>query len=560
MMLDGVISFAEPIVAKWNVRTSPHHDEITYLFSQNSGDEVSSFLDAVSQLHRSMHLSVSVVSTVPSVRRELILAQTLMEMAMKRLQMEFYQILRTHRAITTSHDNSDEIDGYRFSDTAMRNMKTIVEFMISCGYTMECLNIYQLERKSIVDEVVDRVVFRNITLSTIQKLDWESMKTLIENWLAASKIEIKKLFSDERILCEYIFGASSLNQLKESCFANITRDFAVRFFQFPELVTSIMIAKKNRKTKNKIPLSEKMFHILDLYTANYDLTNDIQIIFSYSSTAAVRKQTKRSLKTLGESARTLLSEFEYTVEKDAANGSVRGGGVHPLSRRTMNFLVSISEYDTTLSNIFVDQPLPTSTPPNREPTVSGRLSWLLRVLQCKINGKATAYSDVSLLYIFLANNLKYVITKVKESNLYQLLGRDWVVEQEKTLSSFLKNYETATWGRVSLALAQENIGEFNSEFRHAWQVQLKWVAVEEGSFRDEIITMVKKKVLVPYQDLYRKRTNQEGTANDMLRFEYINCIFRGDSTPSESDQDCSSRSGSGSYSSNNFIGSRFFSK
>lgn len=69
--------------------------------------------------------------------------------------------------------------------------------------------------QTIVDEGIYRLGFQRLSLSQIEKL-------LIKNWLTAARVVIKTLFPGERTLCDYVFGSSE--HIKESCFAEITRD------------------------------------------------------------------------------------------------------------------------------------------------------------------------------------------------------------------------------------------------------------------------------------------------------------------------------------------------
>ncbi|KAJ4963244.1 hypothetical protein NE237_023183 [Protea cynaroides] len=54
-----------------------------------------------------------------------------------------------------------------------------------------------------------------------------------------------------------------------------------------------------------------------------------------------------------------------------------------------------------------------------------RLAWIIHMLLCKLDGKATLYKEDSALeYLFLINNLQYLMEKVQTSNLRYLLEED----------------------------------------------------------------------------------------------------------------------------------------
>ncbi|XP_015161446.1 uncharacterized protein, partial [Solanum tuberosum] len=131
------------------------------------------FIKYVNNLHKAMHFHASENSRSD----KLVRAQSLMQIAMKRLQKEFYQILSINRALldpesistvssrtsistrsSTSEFNieDDDIDNRvaiagesiseveDISNVVMADLRLIAECMISSGYTKECLQIYKV--------------------------------------------------------------------------------------------------------------------------------------------------------------------------------------------------------------------------------------------------------------------------------------------------------------------------------------------------------------------------------------------------------------------------------
>lgn len=542
------VTSLEPIIDKWNI------DKITPSNFHQNREEIRELINAISQLNTYMHLAVG----DSTARRDLVHAHRLMHTAMKRMQKEFSHILSVNRDLVdsdsiqstvsttlTSVSDSDSNHGVSPDEeikyvgestlggpnneahygAVMADMKTLAECMITSGYTKECTNIYKNIRKSIIQEGIYRLGFYRSNQSDIQNLDWEAT---VETWLAASRIAIKNLFSGERALCDYIFSTSPPH-IRELCFAEITKDVAIEFLHIPELMAS---------TKSKTP--ETTCRILDLYNTVSDLFPDIESIFNYGSASAVRFQAITSLNKLVEYIRTAFSDLESKVRNATSKGEVRGGGLHPLTRKTMDYFVMLSEYDAALDSIFAGHPHPShpSSPTDVEPSISTRLEWLLLVLVCKIDAKAEAYKNASLSYIYLANNYQYIVSKVKESNLIHLLGEKWVLRHEEKVWCFITGYENAAWAKVMAALEEENINKFNSAFRDAWRQQGKWALVEEGGMRNKILASVKRKVMIPYLELCLKLTDEENqlveeSGEDVIRFlpedieEYMEGLFRG---------------------------------
>lgn len=595
-MMEENISAAEEIITKWDPEGSAYA-KITSIFYENRA-EARQFLRAVSDLQRAMHffMADSPVSSCDLLVR----GQKLMQAAMRRLQKEFYQILSANRdrldpesisasersslSLTSSSSLSDleedeiraatesigEVE--RVSFIAMADLSSIADCMITCGYGKECINIYKTIRRSIVDEGLYKLGFDRLSPSQIQKLDWDVLEMRMRSWLASAKVAVRTLFSGERALCDHVFASSE--SIRESSFAEIARDPAIYFLGFPELVAL--------KTKRS---PEKIFRMLDMYDSIAELLPEIESVFSHESTSAVRTQATSSLQMLAEAVRSLLGDFETAVQKDNSKVPVPGGGLHPLTRYAMNYLVFLTDYSEALTEIYGDQPfqtpasLPepffdavalTTAPPSPayragEPSlspISPRLAWLILVLLCKLDSKAESYREVSLAYLFLSNNLRYVVNKVRGSLLGDILGDDWVSKHESKARNYAASYERLAWGKVLAAVpqtvateidtreAKEGMRRFNEAFEEACREQAGWV-VPDGKMRDELKLSVAKKLIPAYRSFYMATATLLRGEKDLptlLRFSpddlgnYLSDLFYGDTSTGSSSSSVSSSS------------------
>ncbi|KAF8396718.1 hypothetical protein HHK36_018346 [Tetracentron sinense] len=576
---------ARSIIMAWDP-DSNSYAKVTSIFHENR-KEAREFLKCVKDLQKTMQFFVSENSSSD----KLVHAQRLMQIAMKRLEKEFYQILsanrdhldpelvssRSSRASTRSstsdyeddlgsedelqiaNDSISEVE--EASTLAMADLKSIADCMISLGYGKECVKIYKTIRKSIVDESLYHLGVERLSSSQIHKMDWEVLELKIKNWLNAVKVSMKVLFSGERILCDHVFSASE--SITESCFSDISKEGAINLFGFPELVA------KGKKTP------EKMFRILDLYQAISNHWPEIESIFSFESTSTVRSQALSSLVRLGNSVRTMLSDFELAIQKESSKSLVPGGGIHPLTRYVMNYLSFLADHSGILPDIIADWQMPVQSPlpesyfesPNSDENpsseISVRFAWLILVLLCKIDVKAEHYKDVSLSYLFLANNLQYVIAKVRTSNLQYLLGEDWISKHEAKVKQYAANYERMGWSKVFSSLPEnptaiispeavkECFKKFNLAFEQVYRKQTSWI-VTDAKLRDEIKVSIAKKIGPAYREFYEKywvTVKDDKNVESLVKFapddmgNYLSDLFYGtDSSGSTSSSSSSSRS------------------
>ncbi|CDP08984.1 unnamed protein product [Coffea canephora] len=584
-IMEENVDCAEVIIRKWDLNATDsarlYSSNTPSLFAQDHRSQAQQFIKSVNDLQSAMHFFVSEDPGSPM----LIRAQNLMQIAMKRLEKEFYSVLKTNmtalhpesvslrssssrasstwsafsdfqnRETSEGEDDDDEITTdidqihiksnktEKVYEDVMSDLRVIANCMISSGYGKECTHIYNLIRKSIIDETLYYLGVEQLSSSQLQKMAWDDIEVKIKKWLAAVKTAVKTLFHGERVLCDHVFCASE--KIRETCFTEISRGNALTLFSFPENVARC----------KKIFSPEKMFRFLDIYEAVSELWIDIGMIFSFDSLSGVRAQAMTSLLKLGEAVRTMLLQFESAIEKDSSKTAVPGGGVHPLARYVMNYLVFLTDYSGALADIVADWPtsVQTSLPESYlsspisandvdddspASTISVRLAWIILVLLCKLDGKAGCYGDhVALSYLFLANNLNYVVSKVKTSNLMPLMGPDWVSKHESKGKQYSAKYERMGWAKVltslpddptveiSLPEIKDSFRKFNSGFEEAYRVQSSWV-IPDSKLRDQIKFSLSEKMVPGYRVFYENHREEVGDES-IVRFtpdDLENCL------------------------------------
>ncbi|KAF2288767.1 hypothetical protein GH714_012386 [Hevea brasiliensis] len=454
-IMEQTIEAASNVIMKWNPETSTFA-RVTSLFYENKR-EAMQFLKCVTDLQKAMHLLVSDGSSHGRIVR----AQNLMQIAMKRLQKEFYQILSTNRAyldpesvsarssrastrssisdyddegfaddeIRAAGDSISEVE--QVSSIAMADLRSIAECMISSGYAKECVNVYKIIRKSIIDEGIYRLGVERMSPSQINKMDWAALDLRIKNWLEAVKISLRTLFNGERILCDHVFSIS--DSIRESCFSEISREGANLLFGFPELVA---------KTK-KSPM-EKIFRVLDMYTAISEncILSDI------------------------------ISDWP------------------PLAK-------------SSLPKSYFDSPESDDTP---APPISVRFAWLILVLLCKLDGKAKHYKDYLL--------GEEWITK------HEAKVRQFAANYERLAWSGVRVIAGEYIGLHLAGGSQESLKRFNSSFEAAYRKQSSCI-VSDPKLRDEVKVSIARKLTPVYREFYGKvMVTVEGKRNIRIFVRY----------------------------------------
>jgi len=185
---------------------------------------------------------------------------------------------------------------------------------------------------------------------------------------------------------------------------------------------------------------------------------------------------------------------------------------------TLNLLLEIREDDDQLVPLRNDD-----SDSSRLTPVARRLLVLITSLHSNLEEKSKLYEDGALQYIFLMNNILYVVQKVKGSDLGGLLGDNWVRKRRGQIRQYATSYLRASWTKVLHCLKDEGIGgssnnasrvalkerfkNFNACFEEIYRVQTAW-KVPDAQLREELRISISEKVIPAYRSFMGRFGNQ----------------------------------------------------
>lgn len=516
-------------------------------------EEAREYLAAVDDLRHLMeNLAVTDKSSAKLVR-----AQRLMDMSMVCLQREFHRILTANvkPALVPDDGSSDEGSG---SGSGSRNsngdsicevdmmpldavldLRSIAERMVTAGYGKECVRIYELTRKSVIEECLYRIGVERLSKGQMNKMEGAILDIKIKNWIRTMKNAVRILFASEKRLCREVFAG--FDHTRDLCFAEVAKEPTMKLLAFGE---SLALGRKS---------SERLFRVLDMYESLSKLMLDIDTVYCQKECIDVRTQASAVLLLLGETARGIFIEFENAVHRENSKTRIPGGTIHPLTRYVMNYLSFMSDYKEALVKItahgpmdipkalpgglmglFEDQDWDSEEQGSPASVLSTRLGWLIIVLQCKLDETSKLYKDVALSYLFLMNNLNYIVKKIKDSELLGLLGHGWLTKNQGKVRQYAANYERGAWMKVLNCLRDEGI-HVNEMSQHALKDRFKgfnhgieeilrkhsgWI-VPDVQLQEELRHSIKEKMIPAYQSfLGRFRISLENGGHSEMYIKY----------------------------------------
>ncbi|KAF1860042.1 hypothetical protein Lal_00027893 [Lupinus albus] len=404
--------------------------------------------------------------------------------------------------------------GYR--DEAISNLNNIAMKMISGGYQSECYNIYFMSRKHAFEECLHKLGLEKISIDDVHKMQWEALEREIPTWNNTFKECMEVYFPGERKLAAAVF--SDDRTMADNVFMMVCHRVVIELVNFAE---AIAMTKRS---------GEKLFKYLDMYETLRDLIMNLDKLFPQECVEELKAETTSAKCRLGESTIVIFCELENSIKSDTGKTPVAGGAVHPLTRYIMNYLKFACEYKDTLEDVFkehskIERADSTSRPyyeaenknENHRENVSPFAAQLMRVMELldsNLEGKANLYKDSALSSIFMMNNGRYIVQKIKGSqDLYKVMGETWCRKRSSNLRTYHKNYQIETWskilgclspkglndnGKVHKPVLKERFKSFNALFEEIHKTQSTWVVSDE-QLQSELRVSISALVIPAYR-------------------------------------------------------------
>ncbi|GJM87950.1 hypothetical protein PR202_ga03962 [Eleusine coracana subsp. coracana] len=339
----------------------------------------------------------------------------------------------------------------------------------------------------------------------VQRMQWEHLKTKIGNWNQFMQIavrilvlhKVKVLLAGERKNCDLVFDGIAFD--KDQCFAELAGVSFLTLLSFGDAVA------KSKMSPEKLSL------LLDMYEVMHGLQSEVEVIFQGRFCREMHEAAFNLTKSLAQTAQEALVDFVEAVEKDTEN-TIQDGNVHPLTIQVINCA----------------KPLLGAT----ESQVTVVTRKILQALQNNLDGRFNLYKDSALGYIFLMNNIQYMVMFVCRSEAKDILGNDWIQMHRRIVQKNSTHYRRVAWKKildtlsvpaasgtgssaselsdtgVSRTMIKERFRSFNKKFEEIRTTQSQWNIPDKELQAD--LRLAVAELVVP---AYRSFVTRFGYAN-----------------------------------------------
>uniref|UniRef100_A0A0D9XX73 Exocyst subunit Exo70 family protein n=1 Tax=Leersia perrieri TaxID=77586 RepID=A0A0D9XX73_9ORYZ len=376
-------------------------------------------------------------------------------------------------------------------------LRSMADAMVSAGYVTECTQMFLVARRNAFDASLRAVGYdKPSSTDDVARMTWDALESEIATWTRAFRHATSVGLAAERDLAARVFSGRHVGR---GVFADLARCVMLHMLSFTEAVS---VTKR---------AAEKLFKVLDMYEVIRDavpiidafIAADADADATTTALADLRDELAAVRSRIGEFSAAFFLELEISIRADAGKQPVPGGAVHPLTRYVMNYLKYACEYNSTLEQIFRHHNHNNNSKSSHDGGSENvnpfalQLMEVMELLQTNLEGKSRLYRDASLSNIFLMNNGRYMLQKIRgspETNA-MLGGEAWARKQSTNLRQYHKNYQRETWSRVLNLLKddgvitvkgsvqkpvlKERFKQFNAAMDEIQRTQGSWVVSDE---------------------------------------------------------------------------------
>ncbi|GMH32077.1 hypothetical protein Nepgr_033921 [Nepenthes gracilis] len=255
---------------------------------------------------------------------------------------------------------------------------------------------------------------------------------------------------------------------------------------------------------------ERLFKVPDIYETPTELISAFDdSLYSKECADALRSDISAVRRRLGEAVVCIFYDLENSIRSDVAGNPVPTAR----SEQSKEYLLATGEKrndpdedDVTRNNN--NQKVVKISP------FAEKMTSVMELLDANLEVKSKLYKDPSLRYIFMMNNGRYILQKIKESTeIHELLGDSSVRKLSSELRGYHKNYQRETWskglqclsyegsqvnGKVHKPTLKERFKNFNKLFDDIDKTHSTWV-VNDGQLQSELRVSISAVMIPAYR-------------------------------------------------------------
>ncbi|KAH6797274.1 hypothetical protein C2S52_021828 [Perilla frutescens var. hirtella] len=501
------------------------------------------YLQAVGEVQR----LIETLEDIPLMRRSKVLldqANSILHMAMERLQNELIYILVQNKqcfeheypslrvcevytiyeqeSVVSNEDDSAEdasLKGRSSSETeeymmdlihpdVIPQIKSIADLMFSSGYAPEFCQAFTGFWRDTFSEYSMILDVEQLSIEDVKQMEWKHLNSRIRKWRVAVKRIIGLYLTSAKRLFDQVLG--EYGHMSSACLIEASNGPLFGLLNFGQAVSI-----------GPHP-PEWLYCLLDMYEVLAALVPDLDTLFPQEIDSLIRIEFYELLSQLGESVKVIIKELGNCIASKCTTIPFPNGGIHPLTKYVVNYILCFAEYGDTLHLLLQaqdreradgGQSTDVGGDPNPSNVVATYVQSLTSILEANLHKKSNLYKDCSLKHIFLMNNIHYMVKKIRNSKISPYFGDDWIRNHFVKFRQHAMYYERETWssilnflhddGKAGKATLKARCRDFTTAFEDLYKSQTRWL-VPDHQLREEVRISAAKTVIHAYRNFVSK--------------------------------------------------------
>jgi len=261
----------------------------------------------------------------------------------------------------------------------MWRLRKSVELMVEAGLEEECSEIYSKWRREFLQQCL-RALGLQFQMPTNED---------VEKWLKTYRAAGKILLPNEWNFCHYFF--SGFSDAEDVSYKKVCKELMIGLVSLVDTIITTTLYQPNLLFNIVPKLSEALDELIVQF---HPLTFDQLMLFRYDL-----EDVRQIL--------DIVNRLRKIIYPDNVQAPVTDGGLHPITKEAMNYILRICKY-IEKRRILRSDHIENST----FWVVIGRM---IELLESELEAKSKVYyTDPALAYVFMINNLTYIGQKMHD--------------------------------------------------------------------------------------------------------------------------------------------------
>ncbi|CAL4899477.1 unnamed protein product [Urochloa decumbens] len=350
---------------------------------------------------------------------------------------------------------------------------------------------------------------------------WGGEDMSLQYWNSASQLITIVLVEMRRQLNEQNFGA--FDELKGDYFAKIVEQTILNLLNVDSMSAAL------DRLLEEVPqglvecLSSIFLRIGNALSTHKTIADAASTLLELVSPES-REPVSIKAEAVQENVEDVVSRLLDTLTNVISSSvlpETEGSDIHLVTRAVVKGIGLLFHHRETLNLILARNCCQALEGIHSTKSFSCLISNLMMHLESVLEQNSKLLVHRELQYIFLLNNLQFVLQRVENLGLKEPTDYDWVVRYQKQIEHYLEEYIEASWVPVSSHVADKDskrfsfwkpscVQQFTTAFQSVYDIQRHW-KVPDPHLREMLRVSISKKIVPSYCEYLKKHRKDDMT-------------------------------------------------